>query len=65
MKNKGLINSSIKKCEDENLAFGYVNSSLVFDIYDTSFEIEIAKKKYKASLLNKALHDPQNSFIRN
>lgn len=24
MKNKGLINSSIKKCEDENLAFGYV-----------------------------------------
>ena len=38
---------------------------LYYVVSNSVFEIEVAKKKYKASVLNKALHDPDNNFIRN
>jgi len=49
----------------KNLAYGYVNCNLEYDISAPYFEIEIAKKKYKASVLKKILHDPENTYIRN
>ena len=50
---------------NKNLAYGYIDAKLNFDLSNSVFEIEVAKKKYKASVLNKALHDPENNFIRN
>jgi 4-methylaminobutanoate oxidase (formaldehyde-forming) len=50
---------------NKNLAYGYIDAKLEFDLSNSIFEIEVAKKKYKASVLKKALHDPENSFIRN
>ena len=50
---------------NKNLAYGYIDAKLDFDVSNSVFEIEVAKKKYKASVLNKALHDPDNNFIRN
>ena len=46
---------------DKNLAFGYVTSesSLVLN----NIEIEVEKKKYKAELLTKPLHDPDNKYM--
>ena len=32
---------------NKNLAYGYVNSNLEFDVSDTFFEIEIAKKNIR------------------
>ena len=49
---------------NKNLAFGYIDNSLLIDKTDKIFEIEISKKKYKANILNKALHDPDNSFMK-
>jgi len=49
----------------QNLAYGYIESKLDFDISNSVFEIEVAKKKYKALVLKKALHDPENKFTRN
>jgi 4-methylaminobutanoate oxidase (formaldehyde-forming) len=49
---------------NKNLAYGYIDSKLDFDLSDAVFEIEVAKKKYKALVLKKALHDPENNFIR-
>ena len=49
---------------NKNLAFGYVDNNLQFDKIASFFEIEIAKKKYKASVLKKPLHDPDNQFTK-
>ena len=49
---------------NKNLAYGYVDSKIDYSKSKSSFEIEIAKKKYKASVLNQALHDPENKFIK-
>ena len=49
---------------NKNLAYGYIDAKLDFDLSDAVFEIEVAKKKYKALVLKKALHDPENNFIR-
>ena len=50
---------------NKNLAYGYIDAELVFDVSNSFFEIEVGKKKYKASVLTKVLHDPNNNFIRN
>ena len=47
---------------DKNLAYGYIDSKLDFDIINSDFEIEVAKKKYKVTVLKEALHDPENKF---
>jgi len=49
---------------NKNLVFGYIDSKLVFNIKNSFFEIEVAKKKYKSSVLYQALHDPNNDFTR-
>ena len=50
---------------NKNLAYGYIDSNLDYETSNSFFEIEIAKKKYRASVLKKPLHDPENNFIRN
>ena len=50
---------------NKNLAFGYIDNNLKIDMSNSIFEIEVAKKKYKASLLLQPLHDPENKFTRN
>jgi len=50
---------------NKNLAFGYIDNNLKIDMANSIFEIEVAKKKYKASLLLQPLHDPENKFTRN
>ena len=50
---------------NKNLAYGYIDSKIDFDLSNSVFEVEVAKKKYKASVLDKALHDPENIFMRN
>ena len=47
---------------NKNIAFGYIDNKLNFDIINSDFEIEVAKKKYKAKVLKEALHDPENKF---
>ena len=47
---------------DKNLAYGYIDSKLDFDINNSDFEIEVAKKKYKVKVLKEVLHDPENKF---
>ncbi len=49
---------------NKNLAYGYIDAKLDFDLSNSVFEIEVAKKKYKAAVLHKALHDPENTFTR-
>ena len=42
----------------KNLAFGYINSGLSSDqIEKESFEIEVEKKKYSASVITRPLND--------
>jgi len=43
---------------NKNLAFGYVTSDSSLAL--NNIEIEVEKKKYKAELLTKPLHDPDN-----
>ncbi len=50
---------------NKNLAFGYVNNEIKYDFSKSDFEIEVAKKKYKVSVLTKPLHDPENKLILN
>ena len=50
---------------NKNLVFGYINNNLELDLTNSIFEIEVAKKKYEASVLLKPLHDHENKFIRN
>ena len=49
----------------KNLAFGYVDNNLKVNTENMIFEIEIAKKKYKATILHKPLHDSENEFTKN
>ena len=50
---------------NKNLAYGYVDNKLQVDMTNANFEIEVAKKKYKATVLPKPLHDPDNKFTKN
>ena len=50
---------------NKNLAFGYIDNNLKPEFSNAIFEIEVAKKKYKASVLQKPLHDSENKFIKN
>ena len=45
------------------MAFGYVNSGS--NLNGKDIEIEVEKKKYKAFIETKPLHDPDNRIIRN
>ena len=49
---------------DKNLVFGYVTKKIDLENNTGKLEIEIAKKRYKLSLLNKPLHDPLNHFTK-
>jgi len=46
----------------KNMAFGYVNSEINLNKKDIAIEVE--KKKYKAILETKPLHDPENKIIK-
>jgi len=46
----------------KNMAFGYVNSEI--NLNEKDIEIEVEKKKYKAILEKKPLHDPENKIIK-
>jgi 4-methylaminobutanoate oxidase (formaldehyde-forming) len=48
---------------NKNIAYGYIKSDINLQNSKSFFEIEVAKKKYKAEILNKPLHDPENDFI--
>ena len=47
---------------DKNLVFGYIDKSLKLANSVEKLEVEIAKKRYKLTLLEKPLHDPSNLF---
>lgn len=49
----------------KNLAFGYIDNNIDLNSKDSKFfEIEVAKKKYKANVLKEPLHDPENLFTK-
>ena len=48
----------------KNIAFGYIDINIETNKTNMVFEIEIAKKKYKALVLQQALHDHLNTFTR-
>jgi len=47
----------------KNIAYGYVYNNLKIDDLNSVIEIEVAKKKYEAKILNQPLHDPYNTFV--
>ncbi len=49
---------------DKNLVFGYVSNNIDLEKNNGNLEIEIAKKKYKLSLLTAPLHDSMNLFTK-
>ena len=49
---------------DKNIVFGYIDSEIKIDLLNNIYEIEVAKKKYKASILKKPLCDPENTFTK-
>jgi len=49
---------------NKNLVFGYVDKDIDLEKESENFEIEIAKKRYRISLLNEPLHDPKNHFTK-
>ncbi len=50
---------------NKNMAFGYINTSINLKKYEKElFEIEIAKKKYKAKVETKPLHDPKSFLMK-
>ena len=50
---------------NKNMSFGYINKyHLLNDLKNKTFEIEVAKKKYRANLDFQALHDPKNIMIK-
>ena len=50
---------------NKNISFGYVKGSLdIQSINLNLFEIEIAKKKYKVSVIKKPLHDSNNLYTK-
>ena len=49
---------------NKNLAFGYINSGMSHqEIENSEFEIEVEKKKFKASILKKPLNSKKLSEI--
>ena len=53
-------------CYNKNIAFGYIDANIdKKNAQDKTFEIEVAKIKYKANLESKPLHDPKNISIKN
>ncbi len=49
---------------EKNIAFGYIDDKLDYKSTNSKFEIEVAKKRYQASILQKPLHDPENKFTK-
>ena len=50
---------------NKNLTFGYIDSKLDINTIDLSlFEIEVAKIKYKLTIIDKPLHDSENEFMQ-
>ena len=50
---------------NKNIAFGYIDSLInIKETEDRFFEIEVAKKKYRAKLEKQPLHDPVNSLMK-
>ena len=49
---------------NKNLAYGYINDSVSLEEENQIFEIEVAKKKYKAFILKHSLHDPKNLYTK-
>ena len=49
---------------DKNLVFAYVTKKIDLEKSSEKLEIEIAKKRYKLSLLKEPLHDPLNLFTK-
>ena len=47
----------------KNMAFGYIKTDQQLDRKD--IEIEVEKKKYRAIIEKKPLHDPENKIIKN
>ncbi|SUZ89977.1 uncharacterized protein METZ01_LOCUS42831 [marine metagenome] len=53
-------------CYNKNIAFGYIDANIdKKNAQDKTFEIEVAKIKYKANLELEPLHDPKNISIKN
>ena len=49
---------------NKNLAFGYINTGMSHqEIENSEFEIEVEKKKFKASILKKPLNSKKLSEI--
>jgi len=46
----------------KNIAFGYIDPEV--QLNDKSIEIEVEKKRYKAIIEHKPLHDPDNTIIK-
>ena len=46
----------------KNIAFGYIDSNIA--INDKKLEIEVEKKRYKAIIEQKPLHDPENKIMK-
>ena len=52
-------------CYNKNIAFGYIDANIdKKNAHDKTFEIEVAKNKYKANLELEPLHDPKNISIK-
>ena len=52
-------------CYNKNLIFCYISANVNLEKNANKLEIEIAKKRYKISLLKEPLHDPLNHFTKN
>ena len=51
---------------DKNLTFGYIDSKIDLKTIDLKlFEVEVAKIKYKLTVLTQPLHDPKNLLLKN
>ena len=46
----------------KSIAFGYINTEKSIDL--SNLEIEVEKRKYKAVILKKSLHDPNNKIMK-
>ena len=50
----------------KNMSLGYIKTNdNISELQDKNLEIEVAKKKYKASIEIQPLHDPKNISIKN
>jgi len=49
---------------NKNISFGYIQNTIKIDLLHPSFEIEVAKRKYKVNLLKEPLHDSKNLFMK-